>query len=138
VGEEEAVSRPRRTQSLCLSPESRRIRFELGRAYNLTSHAIISLKRFLSGLVLTPISAMRLPCAAQLHPSQLRCAYGVGHVHLRCARMSLLVPRAKNNNQKNEGVYFEYEAVDPDAAEELLALEGLSGSRCGAVSSLPS
>ncbi|EFJ52750.1 hypothetical protein VOLCADRAFT_86041 [Volvox carteri f. nagariensis] len=35
-----------------------------------------------------------------------------------------LVPHAKASNQKNEGVYFEYEPVDPDAAEEIAGLEG--------------
>ncbi|GIL49829.1 hypothetical protein Vafri_6143, partial [Volvox africanus] len=73
--------------------------------------------------VVKRLPAMRLPCAAQLQRSQLLCRRTCSYVPTHLSRAKHLVPRAKNSNQKNEGVYFEYEAVDPDAAEEIAALQ---------------
>ncbi|GLI62977.1 hypothetical protein VaNZ11_005834 [Volvox africanus] len=66
---------------------------------------------------------MRLRCAAQLPRSQLPCSRRYSCVPTHLLRGKHLVSRAKNGNQKNEGVYFEYEAVDPDAAEEIAAFQ---------------
>ncbi|GIL77666.1 hypothetical protein Vretimale_6777 [Volvox reticuliferus] len=66
---------------------------------------------------------MRLPCATQLQRSQLPCSRTFSCARMHLQRAKHLVLRAKNSNQKNEGVYFEYEVVDPDAAEEIAALQ---------------
>lgn len=67
---------------------------------------------------------MRLPCPAQLYSMQSQSRILTSTFPVFGRRILLTRPRAKNNPQKHEGVYFEYEAVDPDAAEELTALQG--------------